>query len=248
MGAQALTQCKAKNYLIVDIGGTTTDLAAVVEGEVLFERDGATIAGYKTLVPAVLTRSIGLGGDSELAYQKGTGIVIGPKRAGNPLCLGGDRLTTTDAAVALGLAKLGSEEAARQGFLRWGQALGLQWDVLAQQVIEAFTTRLVQAVESFYHELETMPLYTVREVLHPPELKPGAVVGLGAPAPVFVPALGEALGLPWEVVPFSSGANAIGAASARATVGLPSSRYGARYRDHSRDGYQGKFTGPCSLT
>ena len=220
MGAQALTQCKAKNYLIVDIGGTTTDLAAVVEGEVLFERDGATIAGYKTLVPAVLTRSIGLGGDSELAYQKGTGIVIGPKRAGNTLCLGGDRLTTTDAAVALGLAKLGSEEAARQGFLRWGQALGLQWDVLAQQVIEAFTTRLVQAVESFYHELETMPLYTVREVLHPPELKPGAVVGLGAPAPVFVPALGEALGLPWEVVPFSSGANAIGAASARANVGI----------------------------
>ena len=65
-----------------------------------------------------------------------------------------------------------------------------------------------------------MPLYTVREVLHPPELKPGAVVGLGAPAPVFVPALGEALGLPWEVVPFSSGANAIGAASARATVGI----------------------------
>ena len=103
------------------------DLAAVVEGEVLFERDGATIAGYN--IGASRTHPVrGLGGDSELAYQKGTGIVIGPKRAGNPLCLGGDRLTTTDAAAALGLAKLGSEEAARQGFCG-GVSTGLQWDV-----------------------------------------------------------------------------------------------------------------------
>ena len=41
MGVQALTSRQEPNYLIVDIGGTTTDLAAVVEGEVLFERDGA---------------------------------------------------------------------------------------------------------------------------------------------------------------------------------------------------------------
>ncbi|MCK9526715.1 MAG: hydantoinase/oxoprolinase family protein, partial [Limnochordia bacterium] len=46
MGVKALSQCQEKNYVIIDIGGTTTDLAAVVDGEVLYERDGATISGY----------------------------------------------------------------------------------------------------------------------------------------------------------------------------------------------------------
>ncbi|HBG01688.1 MAG TPA: methylhydantoinase [Firmicutes bacterium] len=220
MGAQSLTHCQEKNFLIIDIGGTTTDLAAVVDSEVLFERDGATISGYKTLVPAVLTRSIGLGGDSELGYHKGQGIIVGPKRAGTPVCLGGERLTPTDAAVALGLARVGSDKAAIQAVSSWGLELGLAWDVLARKVIEAFTARLTQAVHSFYHELETIPLYTVHEVVHPPELRPQAVVGLGAPAPVFIPALAKALELPWEVLPFCSGANAIGAAASQATVGI----------------------------
>mgnify|MGYP000879911236 CR=1 FL=1 len=219
MGAQALTQCQEKNFLVVDIGGTTTDLAAVVDGEVLFERDGATISGYKTLVPAVLARSIGLGGSSELVHR-GQDIAVGPKRAGTPVCLGGERLTPTDAAVALGLAQVGSKEAAIRVFSEWGRELGLKWNVLAKQVLAAFTTRLTEAVDSFYHELETIPLYTVHEVVHPPELRPGAVVGLGAPAPVFIPELAKALDLPWEVLPFCSGANAIGAAAAQATVGI----------------------------
>lgn len=220
MGVKALSLCQEKNYVIVDIGGTTTDLAAVVGGEVLFERDGATISGYKTLVPAFLVRSIGLGGDSALTYEEGQGITIGPRRSGTPVCLGGEQLTPTDAAVALGLACLGSQEKARQGWQRWGATLGVDGSSLARRVLQAFTRQLRQAVDAFYDELENMPLYTIQELLHPPELRPTAVVGLGAPAPIFIPALGEDLDLPWEVLSFSAGANAIGAAAARATVGV----------------------------
>ena len=220
MGVQALIRRQEANYLILDIGGTTTDMAAVVDGEVLFERDGASIAGYKTLVPAVLTRSIGLGGDSEISYQEEEGITIGPQRAGQPLCLGGKRLTPTDAAVALGLVDLGSRQVAIQGWKRWADDLMLEWDELAQAVIDAFIKKLRLEVDEFYRELESMPLYTVQAVLNPPELRPQAVVGLGAPAPVFIPKLAEVMGLPHEVLRYSAGANAIGAAAAQCTFGL----------------------------
>lgn len=220
MGVKALTRCQERNYVIVDIGGTTTDVAAVVDGEVLFEKEGATIAGYKTLVPAVWTRSTGLGGDSRLSYEPEQGLTIGPERAGTPVCLGGKQLTPTDAVVALGLASLGSREAAELAWKAWGEELGINGKYLARQVLEAFTAQLKQLVTDFYDELENLPLYTVREVLHPPNLKPQAVVGLGAPAGVFIPALGEEMHLPWEVLPFSAGANAIGAAAARTTIGV----------------------------
>ncbi len=219
MGVKALAQCREKNYVIVDIGGTTTDVAAVVDGEVLYERDGATIAGHKTLVPAVCTRSIGLGGDSRLRYKAG-GITVGPERAGTPVCLGGAQLTPTDAVVALGLVDLGSKDDAERAWRAWAEELGVAPDWLTKQVLEAFINQLERLVADFYDELETLPLYTVREVLHPPNLRPQAVVGLGAPAGVFIPALGQEMGLPWEVLPFSAGANAIGAAAARTTVGL----------------------------
>lgn len=220
MGVLALTECQAKNYVIVDIGGTTTDLAAVVDGQVLFERNGAAIKGYKTLVPAVLTRSLGLGGDSVLTYQAGQGIKIGPNRAGNPVCLGGEGLTPTDAAVALDLASLGSKERAVQAFTKWGAALGLTAEVLAAQVVEEFTAQIVTAIEAFYAELEGVPLYTISDVLNPPGFRPEAVVGLGAPAPVFIPPLAKRLGLDHEVLKYSAGANAIGAAAAQVTIGL----------------------------
>lgn len=219
MGVKALSSCREKNYVIVDIGGTTTDLAVVVQDEVLYERDGATISGYKTLVPAVLSRSLGLGGDSAVTYGE-QGIIVGPTRAGLPVCLGGDHLTPTDAAVAMDLVQLGSQERALEAWTRWGESLGIGGLSLARQVIEAFVKQLRQAVDALYEELENTPLHTIREVIHPPQLRPQALVGLGAPAPVFIPALAQDMNLPWEVLPFCSGANAIGAAAAKATVGI----------------------------
>lgn len=221
MGVRALAECQEENFVIVDIGGTTTDLAVVVEGQVLFERSGATILGYKTLVPALLTRSIGLGGDSALHFcteeQK---VIIGPQRAGLPVCRGGARLTPTDAAVALGLATIGDKTRALAQWQRWAKELGLAWQELAKLVLEAFTRQLTEAVENLYGELENVPLYTISEVLNPPQIRPQAVVGLGAPAGVFVPRLAENLHLPYEIVPFSAGANAIGAGAAQPTIGV----------------------------
>lgn len=220
MGVQALTKGEAERYIMVDIGGTTTDLAVVVDGQVLHERDGATISQYKTLVPAVLTRSLALGGDSTLNLNSTGEIIIGPLRAGRAFCLGGECVTPTDAAVALGLADLGSRKKAIEGLQDWAGKFKRNWRDLAQSVIETFASQLAAGIKELYKELDTMPLYTVSEVLNPPELDPLLIVGLGAPAPVFIPVLAEKLKLPHEILPFSAGANAIGAAAAQVTLGL----------------------------
>ena len=170
MGAQALTEREEGSYVIVDIGGTTTDLAVVVDGEVLYERDGAVISGYRTLVPAVLTRSVGLGGDSELHFSADGKITIGPR--GDALCLGGKELTPTDAVTALELADVGSRGKAVQALAERAGEFGLTWRELAERILEAFIDQLCAAVRSLYSELENMPLYTVRDVLNPPDLSP----------------------------------------------------------------------------
>lgn len=71
--------------LVVDIGGTTTDLALVLDGEVAISEEGARVAEYKTAVKAAHLLSIGLGGDSHLTLSADNELCIGPQRV-VPLC------------------------------------------------------------------------------------------------------------------------------------------------------------------
>lgn len=66
--------------LVVDVGGTTTDLAIIQDGQVAISEEGATAAGYKTSVKAANLFSIGLGGDSHIALDRAKKVAIGPER------------------------------------------------------------------------------------------------------------------------------------------------------------------------
>src|SRR5262249_28353576 len=67
------------DVVVVDMGGTTTDIALLNGGIPVLDREGATVAGWKTMVEAVAVRTYGLGGDSEV-HRDGDGIVLGPRR------------------------------------------------------------------------------------------------------------------------------------------------------------------------
>jgi N-methylhydantoinase A/oxoprolinase/acetone carboxylase beta subunit len=67
------------DVLVVDMGGTTTDIALLQNGRPVLDRDGATVAGWKTMVEAVAVHTYGLGGDSEVRRTDG-GLAIGPHR------------------------------------------------------------------------------------------------------------------------------------------------------------------------
>ena len=66
--------------LILDVGGTTTDIAIIEQGQVTVSEEGATVSDYKTSVKAANLLSIALGGDSHITWGHEKNVVIGPER------------------------------------------------------------------------------------------------------------------------------------------------------------------------
>jgi len=101
--------------MVVDIGGTTSDVGMLVSG---FPREAAFavgVGGVRTNFRMPDVCSIGLGGGS-LVSGDGDQLRIGPRSVGyeltrKALIFGGDTLTTSDIAVAAGLADLGDRRA-----------------------------------------------------------------------------------------------------------------------------------------
>jgi N-methylhydantoinase A/oxoprolinase/acetone carboxylase beta subunit len=78
MGGRFLS--RLDGALIVDVGGTTTDIALIESGQVTVSEEGATVGDYKTSVKAANLLSIALGGDSHLSWGHDRDIRIGPER------------------------------------------------------------------------------------------------------------------------------------------------------------------------
>lgn len=79
VGAQFL--CEAQQLLVSDMGGTTTDVALINDGQPRLSTDGATVGGWRTMVKAVEVRTYGLGGDSAVIYDRSLrDFVVGPNR------------------------------------------------------------------------------------------------------------------------------------------------------------------------
>lgn len=106
-GASFLTGIK--DAIVVDVGGTTTDVGVLTNG---FPRESliaVEIGQVRTnfRMPDII--SIGLGGGSLVVRQPDDSVTIGPDSVGykvtkKALCFGGDTLTTTDIVVAKGMA------------------------------------------------------------------------------------------------------------------------------------------------
>ncbi|MCL5996646.1 MAG: hydantoinase/oxoprolinase family protein [Chloroflexi bacterium] len=68
------------DVLVVDMGGTTSDVALLQGGRPVLNRDGATVGGWRTMVEAVAVHTFGLGGDSEVRLNEAEQLVVGPRR------------------------------------------------------------------------------------------------------------------------------------------------------------------------
>jgi N-methylhydantoinase A/oxoprolinase/acetone carboxylase beta subunit len=66
--------------LVVDIGGTTTDIALIHNGQVEIGEEGARVGNYKTAVKAANLLSFGLGGDSQILIGREKEVRVGPER------------------------------------------------------------------------------------------------------------------------------------------------------------------------
>ncbi len=105
------TRALARHYgldevLMVDVGGTTTDLAMVRDGAVDIDWFG-TVAGVTTSLPLARITSHGIGGSSVFHVTDGV-LGVGPRSVGaapGPACfgLGGTQATITDVLLLTGV-------------------------------------------------------------------------------------------------------------------------------------------------
>jgi len=71
---------------VVDMGGTTTDIAALRDGRPRLNPRGARVGSWQTMVEAADVHTVGLGGDSEVQVTEKGRLEIGPRRV-VPLCM-----------------------------------------------------------------------------------------------------------------------------------------------------------------
>jgi N-methylhydantoinase A/oxoprolinase/acetone carboxylase beta subunit len=98
-----------QDAMVIDVGGTTTDVGQLKNGFPREANSVVKVGGVRTLFRMPDLLSIGLGGGSHVQLDP---LKVGPVSVGYRLlrdgvAFGGKQLTTTDAAVALGILPIG---------------------------------------------------------------------------------------------------------------------------------------------
>ncbi|MEJ2365645.1 MAG: hydantoinase/oxoprolinase family protein [Deltaproteobacteria bacterium] len=207
---------RTKEEVVLDIGGTTTDIAILVDGVPLLKPLGIRMGGYNTLVRGLRTFSLGVGGDSWVRL-KGGELKVGPERKGRALAHGGPEPTPTDALIALGLAAGGQKQRAIDGIRRLAERMGKNLEETAEEVVSTTCALILEAVHALVERVNQQPVYTIHELLKGRQVKPSGLIVIGGPARELAPRLEIMSGWQARVPVDYDVANAIGAAMARTT-------------------------------
>ncbi len=215
MGSIAFASRDEEN-LVLDIGGTTTDMAVLINRVPVLNPLGIQLDCYKSIIRSLATQSIGIGGDSHVRIENGE-LKVGPERRGPALAYGGPAMTPTDALVALGIIPELNQDASIEGLKPLSETLKLSIEQTAQKIIDQTCDDIVKNAHKMVREINSKPVYTVHEVYEDYMVKPKKVLVMGGPARHFAQNLEKHFNLKVKVVPRWSVANAIGAALARTT-------------------------------
>jgi N-methylhydantoinase A/oxoprolinase/acetone carboxylase beta subunit len=177
VGAAFLSE--RQDFVVADMGGTTTDVAIVVGGRPSVRADGAVIGGWRTMVQAIDVHTCGLGGDSEVDFDRDQNLTVGPRKA-MPLSLLGHQFPE----VLPDLRQLADEQrvppfAARYAYRNPGRDPGTGLDRLEERVWQALAltprrldvvARTLQGVEALRRlvdrGLATLAAFTPSDALH----------------------------------------------------------------------------------
>src|SRR5689334_21251363 len=190
--------------LTCDGGGTSTDVAVVLDGEPTLTTEG-TIGAYPSKIPMIDVVTVGAGGGS-IAWLSPEGTLkVGPASAGadpGPLCYsrGGRDVTVTDAHLVLGRippSLLGGEvpleiASAQDGIERLAGRLGLDAAACAAGILEI----------SAWNQANALRQTTVKRGL---DVRDFTLVTFGGSGPLLLCRLVDILGLRSVLVPPNPG-------------------------------------------
>ncbi|MEN8212707.1 MAG: hydantoinase/oxoprolinase family protein, partial [Thermodesulfobacteriota bacterium] len=205
-----------QDAIVLDIGGTTTDIAFLVDKAPLLEPVGIKRGRYKSLIRSLRTDSKGIGGDS-VVRVKNNELVIGPDRKGPAMAFGGPEPTPTDALIVLGLMNEGDQNNSQKGIDKIAEKLGVTDKEAADKIFRQCCSTILKKTYKMMDQINSQPVYTVHEFLEGYKINPEKILLLGGPARYFAKKIEEAYNIETIAVPESSVANAIGAALARTT-------------------------------
>lgn len=191
--------------LAFDMGGTSTDVAVIIDGEATISRS-TEVGMFPAKVPTLDVRSVGAGGGSIADVSELTGSLrVGPRSAGarpGPVSYGrgGTEPAVSDANVVLGYLPpvlLGGDmtldvEAARAAVSRVGAQLGLTPEDAAKGIIDIANEVMLGALR----------VITVQRGLDPREF---GIVAFGGAGPLHANAMAELLGCYPVLVPPNPG-------------------------------------------
>ncbi|MFI0484567.1 hydantoinase/oxoprolinase family protein [Actinomadura sp. 9N215] len=192
------------SVVTLDGGGTSTDVAVVLDGEPTLTTEGS-IGRHPVKIPMIDIVTVGAGGGS-VAWRSPEGALkVGPRSAGadpGPLCYGrgGTEATVTDAHAVLGRIPphlLGGEvpldvDAARTGLDALAAGLGLPVEKAAAGILEI----------SAWNQANAIRQITVKRGL---DVRDYPLVAFGGSGPLLACRLLDVLGLPAAVVPENPG-------------------------------------------
>jgi N-methylhydantoinase A len=191
--------------LAFDMGGTSTDVAVIIDGEATISRS-TEVGMFPAKVPTLDVRSVGAGGGSIADVSELTGSLrVGPRSAGarpGPVSYGrgGTEPAVSDANVVLGYLPpvlLGGDmtldvAAAREAVARVGKQIGLSPEDAAKGIIDIANEVMLGALR----------VITVQRGLDPREF---GIVAFGGAGPLHANALAELLGCYPVLVPPNPG-------------------------------------------
>ena len=208
-----------RDAVVLDIGGTSTDIAIFAAGLPLIEPEGISLHGRPTLVRSLKTESIAIGGDSILRISNGK-VTVGPERYGPCMAAGGKHPALLDALNVAGETAFGDIDASHRGISELALKAGSSSGAIAREAIDTAVQAITAAVRSMTEEINERPVYTVHELLHAEKIVPSRLFIIGGPAGAFSRSLSQAFGLETTVPKLHGVANAIGAALTRSTMDI----------------------------
>ena len=194
-----------RDFVSLDMGGTSNDVAVVRSGAPLLASEGS-IGPYPVRTPMVDVNTIGAGGGSIAWIDAAGGLRVGPRSAGaepGPACYGrgGDAATVTDASVVLGYLNperfaggaLTLDVGAAEGAVgAIGRRLGVDTITAAAGIHRVINARMADQIR----------LVTIKRGYDPRQF---ALVVLGGAGPVHGAALAAEMGMAEVLVPEAPG-------------------------------------------
>ena len=179
--------------LTFDMGGTSTDVCAIVDGEARREHE-RVVGGFPVRLPTLAVHTVGAGGGSIVWEDSGGALRVGPESAGSdpgPACYGhgGARPTVTDANLLLGRLPFELPGGIELDAHAARAAIG---ELDPEGVIEIVNAEMVRALR----------VVSVEQGLDPRDF---ALVAFGGAGPLHACALAEELQMSAVLVPAAAG-------------------------------------------